>query len=60
MGTDTGFFRRPIDNLGLEFLGPWMALNDGQDVQRGQDLTLIPPGYLEAAFEAVFEVVRGR
>ena len=34
-----------------------MALVDGQDVQGGQGLTLVPPGHPEAAFEAVFRVV---
>ena len=33
------------------------ALNDGQDFQGGQGLTLVPPGHPEAAFEAVVKVV---
>ena len=37
----------------LQFLGPWMALNDGQDVQGGQGLTLVPLGHPGAVFEAV-------
>ena len=59
---DTGFFCTAcsdLTNFSLEFLGAWMALLDGQDVQGSKGLTLVPPGHPEAAFEAVFEVVRG-
>ena len=55
-----GFFLRPDDgvmNLGLGFLGSWMAPVKGQDVQGGQDFTLVPPEHPEATFEAVSEVV---
>ena len=57
---DTEFLRNTcsdLTNFGLEFLGPRMALDDGQDVQGGQGLTLVPPGHPEAAFEAVSEIV---
>ena len=57
MVPDRGFFRRSIDNvvnLGPEFSGSWMALIKGQDVQGGQDFTLVPPGHPEAPFEAIF------
>ena len=65
---DTGFLRENpkitgfsrdlnLTNFGLEFFRPLMALIDGQDVQGGQDSTLVSPGHPEAAFEAIFGVV---
>ena len=54
----TGFSRDlNLTNFGLEFFRPLMALIDGQDVQGGQDSTLVSPGHPEAAFEAIFGVV---
>ena len=44
-------------NRGLEFLRSWMAPIKGQDVQGGQDFTLVPPEHPEATFEAVSEVI---
>ena len=59
---DTGFFCiacNDLTNFSLEFLGAWMALIDGQDVQGSKGLTLVPPGTLRPLlrlFLRLFEV----
>ena len=40
--------------VGLEFFWPRMALIDGQDVQGGHGLTLVPLGHPGAVFEAIW------
>ena len=43
-----------LSNFGLNFFRPRMGLIDGQSIQGGKGLTLVPPGYPKAVFEAVF------
>ena len=40
--------------VGLEFFWPRMALINGQDVQGGHGLTLVPLGHPGAVFEAIW------